>query len=147
MGIWSPMAGLDVVQICSDVVSDVVHIKWDFQATSLLSTCRPLERRRLSNFLFSNLGLLIAVSNRECFGNPCGGRGVSPQLNAGSQHLYLSVVSVVKFNTYDLDIFGCFFRCRSLNGIPSKHLKLRIRCGAAANYEPRSPKKCNFYTI
>ena len=44
MGIWSPMAGLDVVQICSDVVSDVVHITWDFQATSLLSTCRPLEK-------------------------------------------------------------------------------------------------------
>ena len=28
----------------SDVVSDVVHITWDFQATSLLWTCRPLEK-------------------------------------------------------------------------------------------------------
>ena len=35
---------------------------------------------------------LLAASNKECFGNPCGGRGVSPHLNASSQHLILGLL-------------------------------------------------------
>ena len=64
---------------------------------------QTFRERRLNNFLFSNFVLLVAVSKLECFGNPCGGRGVSPHLNARSQHLYLSLLqvdSVFKFHTY-----------------------------------------------
>ena len=78
------------------------------------------------------------LSQKKSFGNPCGGRGVSPHLNASSQHLYLSLlqlVSVFKFHTYDLDVVQAVVP--KLNGIPSNQLKPRIRCGGAPNYEPR----------
>ena len=104
------------------------------------------RERRLNNFLFSNLVLLIAVSKKN--GNPCGGRGVSPHLNASSQHLYLSLLQVffifkVHTGTYDLDVVLDVVQdvVPHLNGIPSKQLKPRIRCGGAANHEPKDHPK------
>ena len=88
---------------------------------------------RLNKVLFSHFALLIAVLKREWFGNPCGGRGVSPHLNASSQHLCLSllqVVSVFRFHTYDLDVVSSFRMLSPLSGIPSKQLKPR-KIGAA----------------
>ena len=130
---WSPMTGLDVVQISFKrrfrCRSDHVGFPRD-KFTVKMQTFREL---RLNKVLFSHFGLLIAVLKRECFGNPCGGRGVSPHLNASSQHIYLSllqVVSVFKFHTFDLDVVSSFRMLSPLNGIPSKQLKPR-KIGAA----------------
>ena len=130
---WSPMTGLDVVQISFKCRfrcrSDHVGFPRD-KFTVKMQTFREL---RLNKVLFSHFGLLIAVLKRECFGNPCGGRGVSPHLNASSQHIYLSllqVVSVYKFQTFDLDVVSSFRMLSPLNGIPSKQLKPR-KIGAA----------------
>jgi hypothetical protein len=99
-------------------------------------------QQSLNNFLFSNLVVLFAGSKRECFGNPCGGCGVSPPLSASSQHLYLGllqVVSIFNFHTYDLDVVSDVAPdvVPHLYGIPSKQLKPRIGRGGAVYYEPR----------
>ena len=88
----------------------------------------------------------LLLSQKKSFGNPCGGRGVSPHLNASSQHLYLSLLLVffifkVHTSTYDLDVVLDVVQdvVPHLNGIPSKHPEL----GAAvrANHEPKDHPK------
>ena len=133
---------------CSYGVLHTGNLTWRLKSSSLtrfeincernmrgvtLSPAISKWQQSLNNFLFSNLVVLFAGSKRECFGNPCGGRGVSPHLNASSQHIYLSllqVVSVFKFHTFDLDVVSSFRMLSPLNGIPSKQLKPR-KIGAA----------------
>ena len=89
------------------------------------------RERRLNNFLFSNLVLLIAVSKKNVLAILVAARGVSPHLNASSQHLYLSLLLVffifkVHTSTYDLDVVLDVVQdvVPHLNGIPSKHPEL-----------------------
>jgi hypothetical protein len=94
------------------------------------------RERRLNNFLFSNLVLLIAVSKKGDYGNPCGAESAYtstlptplpplPEPFEGSFR-FQNVIDMIWMS------FRCRSGCRSPPTIPPKHLKPRIRiwrCG------------------
>ena len=77
---------------------------------------QTFRERRLNNFRFSNLVLLVAVSKSECFGNLCGGRRVSPQHLYGIPEPFAGSFRFRISYTW----FGCRFRCRSGYRSPPK---------------------------
>ena len=140
--------GLDVVQMsfgcCFRCRSDHVGFPRDKFTVKM----QPFRERWLNNFLFNNLVFAYCCLKKIMFWRVT-------HLNASSQHLYLSLlqlVSVFKFHTHDLDVVLDVVQdvVPRQNGIPSKQLKPRIRCGGAANYEQRitqdRAKCCVFFS-